>query len=111
MKRIIFMLMVALAITLTLLPAPAMAANLTNGAKVFNANCAACHTAGKNLVNPAKTLKMAALEKYDIASLDAIKTQIAKGKGAMPGFKTRLTAVQIEDVASYVLDQANKGWS
>jgi cytochrome c6 len=110
-KRMISVLIAALAIALTLLPAPVMAADLANGAKVFSANCAACHAGGANLVNPAKTLKKADLEKFEMASLDAIKTQVTNGKGAMPGFKTRLTADQIEDVANYVLDQANKGWS
>jgi cytochrome c6 len=36
---------------------------------------------------------------------------VLNGKMAMPAFKGRLTDEQIEDVATYVLDQAGKGWS
>ena len=94
----------------TLFASPTLAADLENGAKVFSANCAACHNAGGNLVNPVKTLKKDDLEKYAMASLDAIKTQVTNGKAAMPVFQGRLTAEQIDDVATYVLDQAEKGW-
>ena len=89
---------------------PAFAADLSNGAKVFSANCAACHVGGRNLVNAAKTLKKEALEQFDMASLTAITTQITNGKSAMPAFRGRLTPEQIEDVAAYVLAQAEKGW-
>jgi cytochrome c6 len=88
----------------------AFAADLANGAKVFSANCAACHAAGGNVINRAKTLKQEALEQYEMASLEAIQRQVTQGKNAMPAFKGRLTDQQIEDVAAYVLDQAEKGW-
>lgn len=101
-------------LTFTLIPLgwnqPAIAADLANGAKVFSANCAACHVGGGNLVNAAKTLKKGALEQYQMASIDAITTQVTNGKAAMPAFKGRLTSAQIADVAAYVLDQAEKGW-
>jgi cytochrome c6 len=80
------------------------------GRSVFAANCAACHAGGKNLVNPAKTLKLADLQKYQIDSVEAITIQVTKGKGAMPSFKGRLSAEQIADVAAYVLAQAEQGW-
>ena len=37
-------------------------------------------------------------------------TQVTNGKNAMPAFSGRLTEADIEDVATYVLDQAEKGW-
>jgi cytochrome c6 len=43
-------------------------------------------------------------------SIEAITTQVTKGKNAMPAFKGRLNEQQILDVATYVLDKANKGW-
>ncbi|HIK37559.1 MAG: c-type cytochrome [Geminocystis sp.] len=89
---------------------PAWAANLANGAAVFSANCAACHMGGKNVVNAAKTLQKEDLQKYDMYDIDKIKYQIIHGKAAMPAFGGRLTAEQIEDVAAYVLAQADKGW-
>jgi len=102
---------IMLVLGMLLIASPALASDLANGAKVFSSNCAACHIGGGNLVNATKTLKQADLEKYEMASLTAIKTQIANGKMAMPAFKGRLTEEQIEDVATYVLEQAKNGWS
>jgi cytochrome c6 len=89
---------------------PSWAADASKGAKVFNANCASCHAGGNNLVNATKTLKKDALEKYDMYSLEAVKNQIINGKNAMPAFGGRLSDEQIEDVATYVLSQADQGW-
>ena len=93
-----------------LFAAPVMAADLAQGGQVFSSNCAACHIGGGNVVNGAKTLKIDALEKYEMASIEAIKTQVTNGKNAMPAFKGRLKDDQIDNVAAYVLDQAEKGW-
>jgi cytochrome c6 len=89
---------------------PAWAADINNGAKLFSINCAACHAGGKNAVNPVKTLQKADLEKYEMYDLAKVKTQITNGKAAMPAFRGRLSEQQIEDVATYVLSQADKGW-
>lgn len=89
---------------------PALAADVANGAKVFSVNCASCHNGGGNIVNKAKTLQKDALEQYGMTSLDAIKNQVINGKNAMPSFKGRLSEQQIEAVATYVLEQAEKGW-
>lgn len=95
-------------VTLFFWSGPAGASDLTAGAKVFSANCAACHVGGGNLINAAKTLKKADLDKYEMGSLEAIKTQVIKGKNAMPAFSGRLSAAQIDDVAAYVLDQSDQ---
>jgi cytochrome c6 len=113
LKKLFFVIWVAIALTLFPFVCPypvALAADLTNGAKVFTTNCAACHAGGGNVVNRAKTLKQEALEQYEMASLEAIQQQVMNGKNAMPAFKGRLTDEQIEDVAAYVLDQAEQGW-
>lgn len=102
--------MISICFFLMILEPSAWAADLTNGSKVFSANCAACHVGGGNLVNSTKTLKKDALETYKMNSLDAIKAQVTNGKAAMPSFKSRLTDDEIEDVAAYVLDRANAGW-
>jgi len=88
----------------------AAAADLANGAKLFGANCAACHAGGLNRVVKDKSLKQEALETYGMNSIAAISKQIANGKNAMPAFK-KLSASQIEDIASYVLAQAESGWA
>jgi cytochrome c6 len=91
------------------LPARAEA-DLTVGAKVFKANCVACHIGGKNSVVSAKTLFQDALDANGINSAEAIINQVTNGKGSMPAFGSRLKPAQIESVAAYVLDQAAKGW-
>ncbi len=97
------------AFTLWMTPA-ALAADAAHGGQIFGTNCAACHIGGGNVVNGAKTLKQADLEKYDMASLEAITTQVTKGKNAMPAFLGRLSDEDIADVAAYVLSQAEQGW-
>lgn len=110
MRRILAI--VALAIALFALPFthPAFAADAAHGAQIFNANCASCHMGGKNLVVSTKTLKKEDLEKYGMNSLDAVTTQVKNGKGAMPSFGAKLSAQDVEDVATYVLGKAEQGW-
>jgi len=88
----------------------AHAADVANGAKIFSANCAACHAGGRNVVMANKTLKKDALEKYGMNSIEAIVKQVTNGKGAMPAFKGKLTADGIQDVASFVLSKSEAGW-
>lgn len=116
MKNLFFILrsqffVLVLGLLLVVFPlAPAQAANLANGAKIFNANCSACHLGGNNLIIANKSLKKEALAKYSMDSLEAIKSQVTKGKNAMPAFSGRLNAEQIDDVSSYIFQQAEKGW-
>ncbi len=110
MKKIISVLLLGIAIFTFAFSSPALAADAASGAKVFSANCASCHAGGRNLVNAKKTLKKADLEKYGMYSADAIIAQVTKGKGAMPAFGKKLKAEQIENVAAYVLEQADNDW-
>ena len=111
MKKILIAILLVFALITFSFPDSALAAgNPANGAKVFSANCQACHRGGRNTVNPQKTLKKEDLEKYDMYSAAAIIKQVTNGKAAMPRFGGRLKPDQIEDVAAYVLEQADKGW-
>ncbi|MEH2161383.1 MAG: c-type cytochrome [Nostoc sp.] len=110
MKKLITVMLLGIAIFTFAFSSPALAGDAVSGAKVFSANCASCHAGGKNLVNAAKSLKKADLEKYDMYSAEAIIAQVTKGKAAMPAFGKRLKAEQIENVTAYVLEQADKGW-
>lgn len=109
MRKLLSIFVAVTIILFTFVPS-ATAADLGKGAKVFQANCAACHAGGRNVVNGSKTLNKSDLEKYQIASLDAIKYQVTNGKMAMPAFGSRLSEAEIENVAAYVLQQAEKGW-
>lgn len=88
----------------------AMAGDVQNGAKVFKTRCATCHEKGKNLVNTKKKLTKNDLEKNAMFDLDNIVDQVTNGKGAMPRFEKVLKPKEIEDVAAYVLSQAENGW-
>ncbi len=110
MKKLIVVTLLLVAIALFSLTTPAWAGDAAHGAKIFSANCAACHMGGRNVVNAAKTLQKADLEKYGMYELDKIKYQVTNGKAAMPAFATKLSTQEIEDVATYVLSQADKGW-
>ncbi|MBL1173919.1 cytochrome c6 PetJ [Pantanalinema sp. GBBB05] len=110
MKKLLSAILLAIALAEFTLALPVHAADLANGAKIFNANCSACHIGGNNVIIANKTLKKEALEKYGMNSLEAVKTQVSKGKNAMPAFSGRLSESQIEDVASYILEQSQKGW-
>lgn len=88
---------------------PAHAADLGQGARIFKANCISCHRSGRNIVTPQKTLAKADLEAYGMYSSEAIIHQITYGKEAMPAFD-RLSEEDIENVAAYVLAQADAGW-
>ncbi|NEO20572.1 MULTISPECIES: cytochrome c6 PetJ [unclassified Moorena] len=113
MKKILIAILLVFALITFSFPDSALAAgNPANGKIVFNANCNACHMGGKNVVKHEKTLKKEALKKYlkdyDASPTKAIIKQVTNGKGAMPAFRGRLKPAQIEDVAAYVLDQADK---
>merc|ERR1712060_1023604 len=104
---------VALGVALGLLAAvvssrPALAADLENGEGIFTGNCAACHTGGNNAVVPEKKIKKEALVTYGKYSIEAIITQVTKGYGSMPAFGEKLGPDDIEDVANYVYNQADK---
>ena len=110
MKRLLSIALLAFAIFTVGFGRPALAGDAVKGAKIFSSNCSACHIGGGNVVMAMKTLKKSALEKYGMNSLEAITTQVTKGKNAMPAFAGRLKPEQIEDVATYVLQQAEKDW-
>merc|ERR1711972_35412 len=87
---------------------PALAADLENGEGVFTGNCVACHTGGNNSIVAEKKIKKEALVTYGKYSVEAIITQVTKGYGNMPAFGEKLGPDDIEDVANYGYNQADK---
>lgn len=85
--------------------------DLDAGQQIFTQNCAACHAGGNNVINPDKTLQIETLKLYKMDSIDAITNQVANGNVAgMPAFRERLSDEDIQNVANFVLKQANTGW-
>jgi cytochrome c6 len=109
-KRLLgLILLIFCLLTISITP-PANAADTLNGGNIFEANCAGCHINGGNIIRRGKNLKVKALKKYGMDSVEAIALIVANGKNNMSAYKDRLTEQQIQDVAAYVLEQAEKDW-
>jgi cytochrome c6 len=95
-----------------LIAQPAFAGDVGAGEQVFNANCAACHAGGQNVIMPEKTLEKEALEQYLAGGRNekSIITQVTNGKNAMPAFGGRLSDDDIANVAAYVIATSDAGW-
>lgn len=96
-------------------PSPAawaadLANNLANGAQIFEVHCAGCHGNGGNIVRRGKTLKLKALQRNGVDSIEAIAQLVAQGKGNMSAYEDRLTPAEIQAVSAYVLQQAEANW-
>ena len=85
-------------------------ADTVDGAKIFEANCAGCHVNGSNIIRRGKNLKIKALKKYHMDSVEAISHIVRFGKNNMSAYKDRLSESEIEAVSTYVLNQAENNW-
>ncbi len=114
LRILLLILLLAIALFKLTFISPALAAETSNGAKIFEANCASCHIGGGNILISQKTLKKEALSKYlenyDRDSIQAIIHQVQNGKNAMPAFKSKLSPDEILEVAAYVFQNAEQGW-
>ena len=59
LKKILSVLLLGVVFFTVTYTRPALAADTANGAKIFSANCAACHMGGRNVVMAGKTLQKA----------------------------------------------------
>jgi len=100
--------LVCLALAVTVLPAAEAWA--ADGAQLFQAHCAGCHVNGGNIIRRSRTLKLAALERQDLASQAAIARIAAGGIGQMSGYEAVLGDAGVDAVASWVWQQAQAGW-
>ncbi|WP_051036708.1 c-type cytochrome [Calothrix sp. PCC 6303] len=82
----------------------------SNGAKIFESNCAGCHINGGNIIRRGKNLKLKVLRKNNMDSVDAISVIVANGKNNMSAYQDRLTVEEIQAVSTYVLQQAENNW-
>ncbi|MEO0968592.1 MAG: c-type cytochrome [Cyanobacteria bacterium J06639_18] len=85
-------------------------ADINHGEKIFKTNCAGCHINGGNIIRRGKNLKLRALKRYKMDSVEAISAIVANGKNNMSAYKDRLSITEIRDVAAYVLGKAETGW-
>eukprot|EP00871_Galdieria_phlegrea_P003683 jgi/Galph1/4315/GphlegSOOS_G2976.1 len=85
---------------------------LTQGKRLFEENCAACHLNGGNIIFYArgKTLQSRALEKNGYNTKEAINQLTKQGKGAMPSYANKLSDQEVDILSEYILQQASSGW-
>ncbi|MEL6380916.1 MAG: c-type cytochrome [Cyanobacteria bacterium J06626_18] len=81
-----------------------------NAQELFTVQCAGCHPNGGNVIRRGKNLKLRALERHNVASVEAITALITNGKGLMSAYSDRLTSEEIEVLATYVWNQAQNDW-
>lgn len=106
-------LFISLIFCLNLLFTPSShAVTLTNieGEKIFELNCAGCHPNGNNIIRRGKTLKLKALHRNGYDSVETITGIVTNGKNNMSAFANRLSETEIQQVANYVLQQAENNW-
>jgi cytochrome c6 len=108
-KKHLLILLILILLNANLI-SPALAADTVNGTQIFSLHCAGCHINGSNIIRRGKNLKIKALKKNNMDSIEAIASIVTNGKNNMSAYKDRLTEQQIQDVAAYVLEQAEKDW-
>ncbi len=89
-----------------------MAADADKGKEIFTKNCTTCHSGGKNIMAPGKSLSKEDLETNKMYSAAAIIGIVTNGKPPMPAFGKlgTVNAADIENVAAYVVKKADAGW-
>ena len=92
------------------LPFSSANANSLTGENLFKLNCAVCHAGGNNIIIPEKNLKKETLEENGMNTIQAITYQIINGKNGMPAFGGRLKEEEIQEIAKYILEQAEKNF-
>ncbi|MEH2275857.1 MAG: c-type cytochrome [Nostoc sp.] len=110
MKKLLTLVFVTFLLLISTFTLSVSAADTVKGEQIFSVECAGCHINGGNVVRRGKNLKKQALKKYGMDSIEAVTSIVTNGKNNMSAYKERLTEQQIQDVAAYVLEQAEKGW-
>ena len=89
-----------------------MAADAEKGKEIFTKYCTTCHSGGKNAMAAGKSLSKEDLETNKMNSAAAIIELVTNGKPPMPAYGKlgTINAVDIENVAAYVLKKADAGW-
>ncbi len=110
MQKLLILLTVTIFLLFNNFSSPAIAAQTNHGAELFSIHCAGCHINGGNIIRRGKNLKKPALKKYGMDTIEAVTGIITNGKNNMSAYKDRLTTPEIQEVAAYVLEQAEIGW-
>ncbi len=81
------------------------------GASLYKSRCASCHGAdgkGDTAVGKSMHLRSLASPEVQKESDQELTGIIADGKGAMPGYKDKLSAEQVKDLVGYIRELGKK---
>ncbi len=109
MRKIILTLIVGLILNFCISPL-ALAAASPDPIQLFETHCVGCHPQGGNIIRRGKSLKLNALKRNKIDTVDAIATLVTNGKNPMSAYKDRLSEAEILAVSQYTLEQAQNNW-
>ncbi len=82
-----------------------------SGGSLYKSRCAGCHGAdGKADTGIGKSMHLRALGSADVQkqSDKELTSWIADGKGAMPGYKDKLSGAEIKDLVGYIRELGKK---
>ncbi|MDJ0729174.1 MAG: c-type cytochrome [Crocosphaera sp.] len=95
---------------LIIFPTSALAEEVIDGSKIFTIHCAGCHPNGKNIIRRGKNLKLKALKRNQVDTVESIVNLVTYGKNNMSAYEERLTKDEIKVVSQYVFQQAKNNW-
>ena len=110
LKTCSIVLTLFLLLLLIFYPSSAIAQDISDGSKIFTIHCAGCHPNGKNIIRRGKNLKLKALKKNKVDTLDSIMNLVSYGKNNMSAYEERLTQNEIKAGSQYILDKAQNNW-
>ncbi len=87
-----------------------MPSAIATGEQIFEVHCAGCHLNGGNIIRRGKNLKMRALRRNHMDSVEAIAHITTYGKRPMSAYQDTLSKEEIHAVSAFVLDRAKQGW-
>ena len=79
--------------------------------KLFIEHCSGCHVNGGNIVRRNKNLKITTLKRNGLDNPEAIAKVAREGIGSMSGYANVLSEQEVEIIANWILEQAQKAWT
>jgi len=96
---------IVLLVAIILAASLAVAQDVANGQRAYNAKCASCHGPdGKGQTAPGKATKVRDFSLDEVKKeSDTVWTEIiVKGKNKMPGYDKKLSDAEVKDVVAYI---------
>ena len=104
MKRIVMLSVVVVAVLALAVAGIAKETDKKSGEELFKQHCAACHSDGKNIINPKKTLNKKDMEANKVKSAeDIVKLMRSPGPGMVKFDDKTISEKDAKAIAEYIL--------